>query len=136
VKRENIVTYTANGLVAESFHYLAATGDSIAMGSRYDGVSMVPFDDLDAPKGKVYNCRQSALHGLAADQGRFYAWVYDSSIVDLATCTVIYDDAPMGTRTGFGAYLKTGCSSRTENFLSAPAISMPMAMCPRIWKTI
>jgi len=106
VKREKIVTYTANGLVAESFHYLAATADSIAMGNRYYGISMLSFDDLDAPKGKVYNCRQSALHGLVADQDRFYAWAYDSSIVDARTCEVIYDDAPMGTKTGFGAIPK------------------------------
>lgn len=102
-KREKIVTYTANGLVAESFQYLVANSDSIAMGSRFHGVSVLKFEDLDSPKGAVYNFRKDFLQGIAEYQDKIYAWYYDGSIVDVATGETIYANAPQGTSTSYGA---------------------------------
>ena len=102
LNREKIVTYTANGLVAESFQYLVATSESIAMGSRYYGVSVLNFDDLDSPKGAVYNFRKDFLQGIAEYQNKFYAWYYDGSIVDIETGETIYLNAPHGTQTVYG----------------------------------
>lgn len=103
LNREKIVTYSANGLVAEIFEYLVSNSDSIAMGSRYYGVSVLKFDDLDSPKGAVYNFRKDFLQGIAEDQDKIYAWYYDGSIVDVATGETIYANAPQGTQTGYGA---------------------------------
>lgn len=103
VEREKIVTYTANGVVAEAFDYLTATEDSIAMGSRQYGISMLNFDDLSAPKGKVYNYRKNSLNGLSTDQDQFYAWFFDGSLVNITTGISVYSDAPMGTQTNYGA---------------------------------
>jgi major membrane immunogen (membrane-anchored lipoprotein) len=102
-KREKIVTYTANGLVAESFQYLVANSDSIAMGSRFHGVSVLKLEDLDSPKGAVYNFRKDFLQGLAEYQDKIYAWYHDGSIVDVATGETIYANAPQGTPTSYGA---------------------------------
>ena len=97
LNRENIVTYTANGLVSEVFEYLVSNSKSIAMGSRLYGVSVMKFSDMDSPKGNVYNYRKEALEGIAEYQDKFYAWFLDCSIVDIATGEMIYEDAPRGT---------------------------------------
>jgi hypothetical protein len=102
-EREKIVTYTANGLVAESFQYLVSNSDSIAMGSRFHGVSVLKFEDLDSPKGAVYNFRKDFLQGIAEYQDKIYAWYHDGSIVDVATGETVCGNAPQGTSTSYGA---------------------------------
>ncbi|WP_372683448.1 hypothetical protein, partial [Desulfosarcina sp.] len=97
LNRENIVTYTANGLVSELFEYLVSNSDGIAMGSRNYGVSVMKFADMDSPKGSVFNFRKELLEGLAEYQNKFYAWFKDGSIVDIASGVVIYENAPLGT---------------------------------------
>jgi hypothetical protein len=97
LNRENIVTYTANGLVSEFFEYLVSNSEGIATGSRNYGVSVIKFSDMASPKGKVYNFRKNNLEGLAEYQNKFYAWFLDGSIVEIADGQTIYADAPHGT---------------------------------------
>ena len=104
--REKIVTYTANGLVSESFEYLVSNSEGIAMGSRNYGVSVIKFSDMASPKGKVYNFRKNNLEGLAEYQNKFYAWFLDGSIVDIADGQTIYTDAPHGTNSIYSAIPK------------------------------
>jgi hypothetical protein len=102
IDREKIVTYTASGLVGEFFEYLVANSNSIAMGCRMYGVSVLKFEDVESPRGKIYNFRKPGLQGIAEYEDKFYAWFYDGSIVDVASGEIIYTDAPIGTSTNYG----------------------------------
>lgn len=109
----DITTLTANGIVADYLDIVLVNDTILAAGSLNAGVSYIPLQDLDNPKGKV----QSYIGpntGVASDRlgfsglaihpttNKMYAW-YGPEIVDLEELKPIYSDAPDYTHSRYTA---------------------------------